>query len=121
MPVKSISRTSLCGLFLLQAAKQADRAFQVTPTSTHHTVRDASRDVLSMVTDLLDTGAVEEREKERTAPQFQDPSTKGMEEKAAKGWIESLLTRGCDDDDDSEDVLQEEGEVTVDYELFHVL
>ncbi len=115
---KHVEDISLCGLFLLEAAKRADKAFQVPPGSTQHTIRDASNDVTAMVTNLLSTGAVEERD--RTGPPFQEPFARGMEEKASKGWIESLLTSGQVDDDDIEHDLQD-GQVSIDYELFHTI
>ena len=87
---KHIEEISLCGMFLLEASKRADRAFNVPPPTTHHTVRDATDDVLTMVRELLVRNAVQETH--RCGHPFRDPTTRGMEDKAAKGWIENALS-----------------------------
>ena len=87
---KHIEEISLCGMFLLQAGKKADSAFNVPPASIHHNVRDARTDVLIMMEDIL-ANAAEERD--RHGSPFADPTTRGMEDKAAKGWIEGVLRK----------------------------
>ena len=86
---KHIEEISLCGMFLLEAGKKADQTFNVPPASTSHTVRDATEDILTMTRDLLVRAAVEDTD--RLGSPFIDPTTRGMEDKAAKGWIESIL------------------------------
>ena len=86
---KHIEELSLCGMFLLEAGKKADTIFNIPPASTHHTVRDATDDILTMMQDLMATAAVQETG--RHGSPFQDPTTRGMEDKAARGWIENVL------------------------------
>ncbi len=117
MTEKHLEDISLSGLFLLEAAKRADHVFQVPPPSKQHTVRDSSHDLLAMTADLLSTGAVEQKP-DRTEPPFQDPSTQGMETKASKGWIESVLQAGWEEEPNAEGDL-EQGEVDLEYELYH--
>lgn len=97
---KHIEEISLCGIFLLEAGKKADQAFNVPPVSTHHSVRDGKTDTLTMMQDLLMKAVVEERN--RPGSTFPDPTTQGMEDKAAKGWIEGVLQRDgkcmCEED-----------------------
>ena len=96
---KHIEEISLCGMFLLEAGKTADRAFNVPPPSTYHCVHDATDDTLTMMRDLLARGVV--KETDRCGVPFRCPITRGMEDKAAKGWIENVLR--------SDTVLEEEG------------
>ena len=42
---KRVRDVSLSVMFLMKAAKKADEAFKVTPQSTAHTDRDASKDI----------------------------------------------------------------------------
>ena len=88
---KHIEELSLCGMFLLEASRKADKAFNVPPPATHHTVRDATADILTMTRDLLVRKAAQETD--RYGSCFVDPSTRGMEEKVATGWIEDILGR----------------------------
>ena len=77
-------------MFLLEASTTADKAFHVPPPSTHHTIRDATEDIHKMTRDLLARQVVQETDRSGS---FVDPSTKGMEEKVGKGWIEDVLSR----------------------------
>ena len=86
----------------MEASETADRAFQVPPPTCHHTIRDADDDIQLMMHNLLESGAVEERN--RTGPPFEDPSTIGMESKASKGWIESILHAQGDHDQDGQEM-----------------
>ena len=88
---KHIEEISLCGMFLMEAGKKADSAFNVPPQSTHHNVRDAQADIHTMMQDLLERTVIEQQD--HHGPPFADPTTKGMEDKAAKGWIESVLQK----------------------------
>lgn len=96
---KHIEEISLCGVFLLEAAKKADSAFGVPPPSSQHTVRDAQTDIRAMTQDLLQRAGVEEPDHQ--GPQFPDPTNKGMEERASKGWIESILHKATMYDEES--------------------
>ena len=80
---KHIEEKSLYGMFVLEAGKKADSAFNVPPASIHHNVRDVKADVLTLMEDLLAKAAVEGRD--RHGSPFADPTTRGMEDKAAKG------------------------------------
>lgn len=86
-------------MFLLEAGRKANSAFSVPPPSARHTVSDATNDVLTMMKDLLETKTVQETD--RSGCSFFDPSTKGMEEKVAKGWIEATVVRGFSADEDT--------------------
>ena len=44
---KHIEEISLCGLFLLEASKKTNEAFQVPSSSTQHTIRDATEDIMT--------------------------------------------------------------------------
>ncbi len=120
MTDKHLEDVSLSGLFLMDAAKRADRFFQVPPPSTQHTVRDATKDTLVMVADLLSSGAVEENQENTrsTTPPFQDPSTAGMECKISTGWIESVL-QGMTEEEANTEEDGDEGEIDFNYELYH--
>ena len=96
--MKHIKEISLCGMFLLEAASKADSAFNVPPPSTQHTIRDAQRDIHTMTKDLLQRAVVEQQD--HHGPSFPDPTVKGMEEKASKGWIEGALLRNAVNDED---------------------
>ncbi len=119
MSNKHLEDVSLCGLFLMEAAKKADAFFQVPPPSTQHMVRDATTDIQAMVADLLSSSAVKTQENPRsTVPPFQDPSTVGMENKASAGWIESALQGGWEEEECTEEDAVE-GEIDFSYELYH--
>ena len=45
---------SMCGLFLLEAAKKADHEFQTSRSNSHHAVRSAEDDISKMTTHLLE-------------------------------------------------------------------
>ena len=86
---KAHCEISLCGMFFLEAGKKADQTFNVPPLSTSHTVSDATEDILTMTRDLLVRAAVEDTV--WLGSPFIDPTTRAMEDKAAKGWIEIML------------------------------
>jgi len=58
--VQHIEDISLCGLFLMDAAKRADELFGVHKPSTRHTVRDAQGDINRMCSYLTDNNACKE-------------------------------------------------------------
>ena len=57
---KHIKEVSLSGLFLMEAAKKADRAFGAPPPSTRHTATDASSDIKKITEHLLKKNATTE-------------------------------------------------------------
>ena len=63
---------SPCGMFLLEAGKKADSIFNIPSASTHHTVRDATDDILTMIQDLMATTAVQERGRQAPHSMFHD-------------------------------------------------
>ena len=76
---------SMCGLFLLEAAKKADYEFQTPHTSSHHSVRDAEKDVTCH---LIEGKVVCDRKREGC--EFKDPLTLGAK-KVASGYIEEHI------------------------------
>ena len=78
-------------MFLLEAGRKANEAFNVPVASTKHTVADATEDTQTMMKAILERGALTETN--RSGYSFSDPTTRGMEEKVAKGWIEEVLGR----------------------------
>ena len=110
-----IEEISLSAFFLMEAAKKAEREFQVTPQSRAHTVRNAEADQSKIVRHLLDSRAVSETST-RTEPLFVDPTTKGWQRMCGVGWIDNILeksaARESHDDSHSTDQM-----VDFDYEL----
>ena len=88
--VQHIEDVSLCGLFLLDAAKKVDEMFGVHKPSTKHTVKG---DITRMCSYLIDNNASKEDLSRTNILTFDDPETKGLE-RVAKGWIEEYLCLG---------------------------
>ena len=80
---KHIEELSLCGMFLLEASKKANKAFNVPPPSSRHTGRDATDDILTMTRDILVRRAVEETN--RVGTPFSDPTTRGNGRQGSEG------------------------------------
>ena len=74
---------SMCGLFLLETAKKADEEFQTPYRSSHHTVRDAQKDVTNMTCFLIEEKVACNQERRC---EFIDPITVGAK-KIASGYI----------------------------------
>ena len=112
---KHIKDVSLSGLFLMEAAKKADRAFGAPPPSTRHTVTDASSDIKKITEHLLEKNATTEVTA-RSSPAFKDPTEEGWKKLSCTEWIQKILTNTLEED------LQEEqrGETDLDYELYDV-
>ena len=67
---------SMCGLFLLEAAKKADHEFQ---TSRSYTVRSAEDDISKMTTHLVQEKVLEERvNRGACTVMFKEPIEIGM-------------------------------------------
>lgn len=93
----------------MQATKKLDHEFQVRPSSTRHTIRDATSDITSMVNYLREESVAAENPTRKSDP-FPDPLSKGSE-KIAHGWIEDYLSK-CDEPEP-----EETGTVELDYEI----
>lgn len=109
---------SLGALFLLDAAKKADKAFCVSPSAGKHTVRDASRDVTKMTNHLQEKGVTTNLEN-RSSPEFTNPDDAGLD-KLTSTWLQEALFRSCIDDiEDPSSEPTEENEPSVDihYEI----
>ena len=89
----------------MEASKNADEEFHVPSSSVWHTIREATKDILDKASHLLNTGVTAEKVNS-SGPLFQDPAAEGKEEKAAKGWIETFLAKGAEDDPLSDDYLE---------------
>ncbi len=105
---------SLCGLFLMDEAKKVDRMFGV-PQSTQHTTSDATPDIFQIATYLLLEGACRE-DAGHKGDHVVDPMTAGSK-KVAQGHLNPYL-QGTAETEEHEDPV--EGEVDLDYEIFHV-
>lgn len=113
--VQHIEDVSLCGLFLLDAAKKADELFGVHKPSTRHTVRDAQGDITKLCSYLIDNKASKEDLSRTSILTFDDPETKGLE-RVAKGWIEEYLSGSVQfEEDESVEVTMDEDDLY--YEL----
>lgn len=113
---KHIKEVSLSGLFLMEAAKKADRAFGVPPPSTRHTVTDASSDIQKITKHLLEKNATTEVTG-RSSPAFKDPTEEGWKKLSCTDWIQQILTNTVEDDLHE----QQRGETDLDYEIFNVV
>ena len=67
---------SLSALFLMEAAKKADRAFGVTPQTSAHTIRNAENEIDKMVNHLLQKDVTTEVIGHLTS-EFSDPTEHG--------------------------------------------
>ena len=110
--MQHIEDVSLCGLFLLDAAKKADELYK---PSTRHTVRDAQGDITKLCSYLIDNKASKEDLLRTSILTFDDPETKGLEQ-VAKGWIEEYLSVSVQfEEDESVEVTMDEDDLY--YEL----
>lgn len=118
---KHMEDISMCGLFLLDAAKRADQEFQIPYRSSHHTVRSAESDIQKMVSHLLEEKVTCER-KDRVDIKFEEPIQLGMQ-KVVNGWLQNYLTssgsKSATDDSQcsNQDGELHDGEVDLDYEI----
>ena len=105
LTVKHIKEVSLSVLFLMEAAKKADEAFDVPPKSYTHTVANADKDILKMI-EHLNEKEVTTQASERTTPSFTDPIEVGMSKFSSK-WLKKTLDRTSVDSTDLEEELVE--------------
>ena len=104
---------SLCGLFLLDAARKVDTALKTPFQSGHHTTSNPSQDIRRMTTCLL--GEKVTCDAQRKGPKFECPQEKGSN-KMGDAFVR--YAQGDDDDDDNTESVAEEDIVDIDYELF---
>ncbi len=112
-----VEELSLGTMFLLEAAKKADKQFHVTHTSAHST-RDAHNGIYKIAKHLTDK-AVTVVTPERQAPAFVDLTDKGWK-KIGSGWLECVLQKTLEEDLPEESDKGEDRGVTLDYELSDV-
>ena len=83
---------SMSALFLLEAAKRADREF-CTHRSSSHTVKDVNKDIDTLV-DHLHQKKVTTIVSERNSPTFTDPTDSGLKKLCTKSWVQQTLAGG---------------------------
>ena len=105
---------SLCGLFLLHAAKQVQVALKTSFHSSFHTVADTSHDIQKMVTYLLEERATSDTG--RTGTEFECPLKKGS--KKMGNAFQNFINNIYEPDDSSDDTISEEHNVDIGYELY---
>ena len=95
---------------------QPERQFGVCPSSIKHTVREAQKDVTSMVGHLLSEQVTIEQS-HRQSGGFEDPIAKGMH-KVSTGWLAKYLSKT--DSDGFEPAENEDTEIDVKYEFYDI-
>lgn len=105
---------SLCGLFLLHAAKQVQVALKTSFHSSFHTVADTSHDVQKMVTYLLEERATSDTG--RTGTEFECSLKKGSKKMGSA--FQNFITNIYEPDDSSDDTISEERNADIGYELY---
>lgn len=123
---KHMEEISMCGLFLLDTAKRADKEFQTPYRSSHHTVRSAVNDIKKMTNHLLEEKVTTEC-KDRVRINFTEPIELGMQ-KVVNGWLQNYLkssgSESCTDgnhEPNAEDRESHDGDVDLDYELYNTI
>lgn len=110
----------MCGLFLLDTAKRADKEFQTPHHSSHHTVRSAVNDIKKMTNHLLEEKVTTEC-KDRVGIKFYEPIEMGMQ-KVVNGWLQNYLkssgSESCTDDDQELNTESRDEDLDLDYELY---
>ena len=91
MTAKHVEDVSMCALFLMQAAKKADREFGCYQ-SGQHTSRDANKDITKMSGHLLRAKAASEQE-QRREPGFIDPTNAGLNTLCNTDWVKTTLAK----------------------------
>ena len=110
---KHIEDVSMCALFLLEAAKKTDKEFGCYQASSH-TVREADNDIQKLVQHLLEKKVIIQ-EDDRKTPSFNNPSSAGYKKLCTTSWVRETLSRTVTDDGDL--CTEEDGHVTLDYEI----
>ena len=108
---------SLCGLFLLQVARQVDEQIRTPCRSSHHTVRDAKADIKKMALHMLES-KVSTEVQTRTSPTFDNPVHQGME-KINSGWLSEFVAKSSSEIDyDIDPPDTSELDADINYELY---
>ncbi len=116
--MKHVEDVSLSILFLLEAAKKTDRAFQVTTRSSSHTVHSSQMDTEKMTKHLLEMKTTTEV-KGRDTPAFADATDTGYQKLSTTSWLtDRLLASDLNEELEEEDM---NGELDLDYELADVV
>ena len=102
LTITHMTTMSMCGLFLLEMAKKADQEFQTPYRSSHHTVRDAQKDIANMTCFLIEEKVAHSQEGRRC--EFVNPLTLGAK-KIASGYIENNLHKGFDESSTEENIV----------------
>lgn len=87
--------------------------FRVPPSAQAHTVREYKSDIAKLQSELMEKEITTEKPL-RTTPAFVDPTVNGLATLTRGDWLEKQLSAQC------EDILQNEGELDIDYELADV-
>lgn len=116
---KHIVDISMCALFLMEAAKQTDKIFQVPPPTTKHTVRDSLSDIRKIQSYVMENKITHEDD-ERTGVAFLDPTDAGLNKLTSGNWLKTQLAKKVDTEDLYEDQSYEDLELDIDYELFQI-
>ena len=115
LTTKHVEEVSLGVLFLMEAAKKTDAAFNVKAPSTSHTVRESDNDVKMMVAHLTEK-QVHMVDNERTSPVFVDPTENGWKKICTTTWLKDTLSRSLETENfDTDDLHLAEDDVY--YEL----
>ena len=112
--MKHVEDVLMAVLFLLEAAKKADRAFCAAPQTTSHSVHSSCRDIDIMVQHLQEK-KVAENIIGRHAPVFTDPIEQGWKKLSTTSWLKDRISSMHHHDEEGD--LLESGEVELDYEL----
>ena len=101
---------SLGALFLLDAAKKADKAFCVSPPGGKHTVREACRDIKTIANHLLEKSVATNLEN-RSSPEFINPDDAGLD-KLTSTWLhEALLDEDIPSSESTDEELQQSANI----------
>lgn len=87
---KHMEEVSMCGLFLLEAAKKADQEFLIPSTSSHHTIRSSEEDIKKMTKHLMEEKVPQEVVDRSVQIEFEEPIELGMK-KIVEGWLRNYL------------------------------
>lgn len=85
-----MEQVSLAALFLLQAAKKANKELSVVQT-TSHSVRNAHADIQNMASHLAEN-TVTSMKPQRQSPPFKDLTDSGWE-KMSTGWLQEVMQK----------------------------
>ena len=89
--MKHIEEVSMSVLFLMEAAKKVDRAFNTSPQTTAHTIHDTVQDVQKISQHLVESRALVSIS-DRSTPLFVDPTDTGLK-KLNTAWLKDTLAR----------------------------